>query len=260
VAKSTIQIEFITKHDIRSHEIATQVYQTLVDTSSKLIPEFINWHEPVNIPVQSLDTWLEHWSKPAIIKSELGNSDTDMGMLWSRRRVCRLRGEVEHRHDDQRHGSLIAIEADWHKNIHWEDLFDKLLTILKPEYASLNIISPEEFRCRNTSKYLRAGTLSRLVSWQYEGNWRRPDTWDKEAWNNYRFLPNLAWKTYLSKGFEGCYDKHILEKVCEIQPFNNGLVLKVSERLTSITDAFEAYELQRERVKLAFSDDVFKSD
>lgn len=259
MAKGIIRIEFITKRDIRSDDIAIQIYQKLIDISPKLAPQFVNWHEPVNIPVNSIDTWLAHWSKPATIKSELGSSETDMGMLWSRRNVCRVRGKVAHHADNQRLGSLVNIETDWHKNIRWEDLFDELLAILCPEYASINLISPDEFRFRNTPEYLGVGTISRLVSRKYEGNWRRPDVWDKEAWCRYRFLPNLAWRTYFSKGFVGCYDKTELAKECEIHPFKDGIIVTVGDSLESILRNFEAYNLRRERAKLAFTENVFSS-
>ena len=255
--KSEVQIELITKKDIRSSEIGREVFNILKTSSEKVLPEYVSKIEPVNIRIDSLETWLEHWSSPECSRYEGVTHDFDSGLIWRRRKSLKSWGAVTHGHDLIHQGSSVFISSTWNKSVEWESIFDLLVGIIEPEYAGIHVFGSDELSMRKSGEPFQVLAIWKLVSYKYEGNWRRPDSFDLKAWRDYRHLPDLPFKAYLSQGFKDQYDLSKLEEIGCLKHKGKGVYVKIADDLDFVVNDFPSFTTKRKKVRSAFSTGFF---
>ena len=131
------------------------------------------------------------------------------------------------------------------------------MEIVEPEYAGLHVFGPQELSTTQDKKPFQVLAIWKLVSDKYEGNWRRPDSFDLEAWKHYKHLPNLPFKVYLSSGFNSQYNLSKLgENVC-VEHFGNGISIRLTDKLDEVINDFQSFMTKRKKVRSAFVDGFF---
>lgn len=272
MAVSQIAIGLTTYQDISAEDTSLAVYEALKATSEKLLPEYVNWYEPVNIPVANHEDWKTHWCTDATMRTDGASSDVRFGALWRRRHSLQGWGQAQfasrsHKAED----SSLSLHYNWSPKVDWLALFRDLCEITVPAYAMLHLFTAEEIeanRRRGGEKTAVehfdgavTGETCFVTSIAPDGNLRRPDSWDRAARRTFRFLPQLSWANHLGAEFDGQYDFDVIRANADsVITGEDFVAFTISKRLADVMDDYDGFAQRRRRLRAAFRDGFFRID
>jgi len=243
--RPTVAIGITTYRDLRGKDIALDVLRALTETNVRLLPQFVNWHEPVNVALDSNDTWIRFW---------------ELNALWRRRHSVQSGGTIWHR-SDPTGDTTLSLDFRWDRSVDWWGLFGKLCEISCPAYGMVHLFTAEE---RKTLDYQVfdgpvVGEFAFTCRVAADGNFVRPDSWDMAARRSYRFLPELSWGNYFGPEFGGRYDRaelgwHVLHE--PVIP--EAAMFRLTSEIGDVIDGPQAFGLTRSRARTAFAEGTFR--
>lgn len=257
-----IAIGITTYEDISSVDIGRAVYDLLLEFGGKLQPEFVNWHEPVNIPVADPETWSRYWSIDAMTRVERGAIEFKFGPIWRRRSSLASTGSVSHGDRSERNAdSTFRLYARTAGSVDWLNLFSKLCTLFKPAYGMLHCFPTQEIKKLDYQSFdgAVAGEIAFTTRVAADGNLVRPDLWRLTFPRQFIYLPELSWANYFGPEWAGTYDVEGLIRLAHAAwRDEHGLFLQVSENLSDVSKNYETFSKQRDLLRTCFVPGTFR--
>jgi|GEM_PF-3865004 len=254
--------------DLSKPDTASAIFDLFAETTPRLIPEYVNISEPVNVPIVSKETWMDWWSSPAWHRVDGSKSEYSGGALWRRRHSLQGSGMANF---VSPHGTIpahkISMRYRWSPRIPWKDFFQGLCEITKPAYAMLHLFVEDELeRSRKLSIYTPAacrftGAVTYGFTWSVatDGNIRKPDAWDKERQTAFKHLPELSWANFFGPQFAGQFEPALLmEKGAEVRELDYGHTVFLSPLIEDIAADFGEFCAKRNQIREAFSPGFFR--
>ena len=251
-----VVIDVISKQDFAQEEFGQHLWNILA--VDKISPEFVGHAEPVNHPVSSVEDWLVHWAPKASIRVHNVSREFREGLLWRRRHASQGWGSIKFARGPAREFRL-HFESSWNTKVAWQSTFDSMVELFSPEYARLHLLQkPKRGEPRGTESFDILG-IRQLVSWETSlGQVRTPDSWEKEKWTEYIYLPQLSWRNFLGNGF---YDQVDIDSIRrqsrDVVETDSGLSFSITEALSDAIEFPERFSEQRARIRSSFSPGFF---
>ena len=270
--KPRIVLGITTYRDLRSTEIAEQIYDAFSAASPKLAPNRISvWLQ--HQPVANRSDFAKHWhtqmayeirasrSKTAPIRDE-GNSQ--VGANWRTTGALNGRGEVSFQPDrDKTRPDTLRIDHAFSPRVDWYELLHQLVQITEPAYAMLHVFNVEGTSCGHSiAPDEFSGALTgedRFVSWKTPaGTWRKPDKWERAERRRYRYLPNLPWANYLGPEFRDSFNlDQLREAVSDSCEMGDGMLFRTTSQLGDVLQAEFEFSERQAQLKRAFAEGTF---
>ncbi|MEL6954803.1 MAG: hypothetical protein AAFN09_08855 [Pseudomonadota bacterium] len=257
-----VAIGLTTYDDISSAEIARSVFRILQKTDARLCPEFVNWHEPINVPVNDEAVWLEYWSRDAVLRLHGSAMDTKLGGLWRRRRSVQSWGCVSHAstngwNDD----STLSLSFRWNASIDWWHLFSSLCNILNPAYGMLHLFTDTERKlvelCNFDGPVVGEGVFTNKLS--KDGNVIGVDRRKRTNPMQYCYIPELSWGNCFGVEFKGVFNPECLTKEAAFGKVDSGKTLiRITESLDDILNDHENFCAKRAYLRSLFRTGAFR--
>ncbi|WP_123876593.1 hypothetical protein [Fuscovulum blasticum] len=258
-----IAIGITTYEDISSVATGLAVYELLLELGGKLQPEFVNWHEPVNIPVADRETWSRYWSIDAMTRIEGGATELKFGPIWRRRTSLASTGSVTHGNRSGRDAaSTFQLSAKMAGSVDWLQLFSKLCTILKPAYGMLHCFPPEEVKRLDYLSFNGpvAGEIAFTARIASDGNLVRPDKQRRTFPRQFTYLPELSWANYFGPEWAGTYDvEGVIGRAHRAWRDENGVLIQVSENFADVSKNHVTFNKQRDLLRSCFVPGTFRT-
>ena len=261
--KSTdVVIGITTYDDISKSDTAQAVYDILHQCDARLTPEFINWHEPVNIPIEKLETWSHYWMTDAVIRAQGTATDVKIGAIWRRRKSVRNWGMVDHASGNNGNlDSTLIMVFNQKSGIDWFALFSELCALLRPAHGMLHQFPPQEIKLLDYHRFDNAvvGEMAFTGRVAEDGNKVFPDL-RKRTWpRQFKYLPELAWANYLGPELSATYDTaSILNCASRAWPNGHGLLFRITDGFDDVTEDHEQFSARRLELRDCFVAGTFR--
>tara|TARA_R110002096_G_scaffold105931_1_gene233125 strand:- start:145 stop:948 length:804 start_codon:yes stop_codon:yes gene_type:complete len=257
-----IVIGITTYDDISNSETARAVYNILHQCDAQLTPEFINWHEPVNIPIETLETWSHYWMTDAVIRGQGAPADIKIGAIWCRRRSVRSWGMVDHASGNNGNlDSTLIMRFNQKSGIDWFSLFSQLCALLRPAHGMLHQFPPQEKKMLDYNRFDSAVVGERAFTGRVakDGNKVFPDL-RKRTWpRQFKYLPELAWANYLGPELSATYDAvAILNFAARAWPNERGVLFRITDDFGDVTEDHERFSARRLELRDCFVAGTFR--
>lgn len=259
----TVAIGLTTYDDISSPEHARSVFKILKQVDSRLCPEFVNWHEPINIPISKEAVWVDYWAQSAVLRSYGSAMDIQLGSLWRRRRSVQSWGSVNHASkQDPSYDSTMSLSFRWNAQIDWWRLFSRLCDTLNPAYGMLHLFTDTERKrvelCNFDGPVVGEGAFINKLS--SDGNVVRVDRRKRTNPMQFRYLPELSWANYFGVEFESLFNPEHLTKAASFGKTEDGKTLiRISNKIEDILNDHENFCVKREKLRALFCTGVFRN-
>jgi hypothetical protein len=263
LTQSKIAIGITTYEDISSIETGLAVYELLLESGGKLQPQFVNWHEPVNIPVADRETWSRYWSIDAMTRIEGGATQFKIGPIWRRRTSLASTGTVHHGDRSGRDAaSTFQLSARMAGSVDWLHLFRRLCTLLKPAYGMLHCFPTHEIKKLDYLSFDGpvAGEIAFTTRVASDGNLVRPDLRQRTFPRKFIYLPELSWANYFGPEWAGTYDvEGVTGRAHGAWRDEHGLLVQVSENFSDVSKNHETFNKRRDLLRSCFVPGTFRT-
>ncbi|WP_343642562.1 hypothetical protein [Roseateles sp.] len=227
-----------------------ELLRALVNADARLMPEKVGNHEPLNIPVHSVEDCEPYWAvrdrpKGTILENNAAN------FLWKRARSIKSTGYVKHRHcnihGEERPGWII-FKSDVDKKINWYEIFRYLCLAFEPVYATLHIVAIIE---QNSSAYTEEEKSSFGFNDHVMG---LPYVALKG-----RGLANISWANYFGPDLKGeVRQPEIRDAKFLVEEIGDGVMLRVTDNLLDVADDFDEFSRRRNKLRTFFREGTFR--
>lgn len=257
--QTRVAIGITTYQDISGKDHARFVYDALCQTDHRLCPEFVNWHEPINIAIENQEIWTEYWAQNATIEFEGIVSNTKFGGLWRRRKSVQNWGMVNHilPKNGEPRTSTLMMDFRWHAKIDWWQLFSELCNGFETTYGMLHLFTPEEIKPLDYQAFDGpvCGEHSFAAKPNKYGQYPRTSDGSKI----FSFLPELSWANYLGPKFAHLYDEEIIcANAYNAKLDGQSLMFRVSQNLGDVMHEHEMFSNKRMILRKAFTKGTFR--
>lgn len=257
-----VVIGITTYDDISNSDTARAVYDILHQCDVRLTPEFINWHEPVNIPIEKLETWSHYWMTDAVIRGQGTSTDVKTGAIWRRRKTVRNWGMVHHASGNNGNfDSTLIMVFNQKRGIDWFTLFSELCALLRPAHGMLHQFPPQEIKQLDYHRFDSAVVGENAFTGRVaeDGNKVFPDL-RKRTWpRQFKYLPELAWANYLGQELSATYDTAaILNRASRAWPNELGLLFRITDSFDDVTEDHERFSARRLELRDCFVAGTFR--
>ncbi|MDB5433145.1 MAG: hypothetical protein JWP35_4261 [Caulobacter sp.] len=263
-----VVIGITTYIDITDPAFGAALFDAYTATSDRLAPNQVKVWSTTTPIVTAADfgrLWLTRTPYEAREKrgGEITNkSEFLIGAEWRRTGVMSGTGQVHFRYDPADANSL-QLEGTYSSKIDWPELFERLIAIFSPSYAMLHLFTPTELEPHPNSRFGFNGAVfgePHFTSWlSSNGDWRKPDSFDREARRQYRFLTELSWANYLGSEFEGQYDAGVIKsEAASARKLGNGFLFQATTKPDDVVNSPQMFRSKRDTLKKAFRPGFFR--
>ena len=206
--KATVAIGLTAYNDMSGPEHAKYVFEILHQTDPKLCPEFVNWHDPVNVPILNESVWTEYWAQDAVFKGNGSARDVKFFGMWRRRHSIKSQGMVNHG-SEQGIGnpSTLSLTFRWSAKIDRWYLFSSLCDVFTPAYGMLHLFTDAEKKRVELCSFDRpvVGEVAFVNKLSSDGNLIRIDRRKRTIPMRFSYIPELSWANYFGSEFEDLF-------------------------------------------------------
>jgi hypothetical protein len=244
--------------------IGRDVYRVLGQLSSKLVPEFANWHEPVNVPISSEDDWATIWCTNTEMRAAGSSFQTNLGSFWRRKHSIKSSGSVSFS-GGSRQDATFAMQANWSPDIQWWDLFTALCQLTKPAHGMVHLLTDTESAVIPKGRFAPemftdfvGGEMTFTGKVSPDGNLITPDIWNHEARRNYCSMPQLAWGNWLGGEFAGQYDPDRISSIAaNFRRIGDACRFSVTNNIADLIEDYGKFSEARRKLRKAFREGFF---
>lgn len=245
-----IFISIISKVDSTDWQFGEQILKTLEQADSRLLPEKVGNFEPLRATTKSVDDCRAYWanfynsSTPGLEK----NSDD---FIWKRTKSIKSSGQMLHKRRSL-NGSVKAARLVFRsaadRKVAWPELFKNLCRILDPKYGTLHLVTDIEdvdgaFGEEADASYATNDFLNGVP----------PFRLDEQG------PANICWGNYFGPEFsDELSNNGNIESVFQCESIQQGNFAFVTDNIFDVSDNFEYFSNQREKLKGAFRKGFFR--
>lgn len=248
--KSSVRISVISPLETSDWNIGRELLAAFQYTESRLVPQKVGTFEPLKHAVSCIDDCAPFWAIPQSpnIKGLECNAD---GFIWKRTNAVKSYGHMMHEHrniyGDVR-DAWFVFGAAFDRKIVWLRLFERIYEVLKPRYATLNILgsvedSPNAFGKEADASYATNDHLRGLAPIALEQ----------------RGLANLAAVNFFGPDLKGeVSEESIREAGFPIERFGHEFLVQVAENVFAAEDDFAEFSRRRSELRKLFREGLFR--
>ena len=209
----------------RPREFGERYLKVFFDEFPGLKPQTVNYTEPINKPVETIEDALEYWGQ--------------LTFYWRRKNAPRTYGSVSESGNFGSDG--VRLKCDWKSTIDWFSLFKRLVETTNSNAAYLHLFCDHELQpvtFGSPNHDFRLGAAGAALR---------------------NGIPGIGWANYFGSDYAKEVDPALLRKNgFEVEPFENGYIFKVSPDITDVKTDYEAFDKRRQLLRSLFRQEVFQ--
>jgi len=214
----------------------------LTTFDDRLVPQFLdNWGVKRNF--ESVDACEPHWSPRATMKGGPDNyyyDEFELSITFTRKRVAKYRAKLDHTSQDRSGGKIygwLSFKSEYHEAINWSEFFIGLCDILGSSSAKLHCFTNGEKRWSLVGRARFENIPHHLL---VPAKYVQEQTKDSAYYIEDDLVQKIS-----DKGFS-------------IEKFNDGYLIKVSDKLEDVLSDYETFSRRRDELKSLFPPGVFR--
>lgn len=222
--KKYVLISLVTRQKLIKEPYGRRILSIFYDEYPLLSPQFANYYEPVNNPINSVDEALEYWGKAPFL--------------------CRRKKSIVgswYVSEDNNNIGWLTFEYNWNPKINWYQLFKELVVITDTYFGYIHVFSDNEVE--------PAGVGSAIGSFL----WGTPSIHLKKG------IPQLGWANYFGEEYVKEIDVSLLQKNgFDVEELGEGYLFHVTDKLSDVIDNYAHFDERRKHLKSLFRPDLFQ--
>jgi hypothetical protein len=222
--KKHLLISIVTRKKMIEEPYGRNILSLFYDKYPLLAPQYANFYEPINKPINNPDEALEYWE--------------DEEFLGRRRNAVVGSWYIS---PDRIKEGWLTFKYNWRSKIDWFKLFQELMTLTEGYFGYVHVITDTERE--------PAGAGSAICCFLYG----TPGVHLKKG------IPNLGWAHYFGEEYVKELDIPLLEKNgFKVQKLGDGYVFQLTDNLSDVIDNYDHFDERRKVMKSLFRPDLFQ--
>lgn len=224
--KKEVLITLMTDRETKTEAFCREFLELLYLKYPALSPEFVSFEEPINVPIENVESALKFFKV----------DDT----LW-KKRGAGMYGHIIHNWSNN--AATVKILIRYTKKFFLGNLFEDMIKICEPRYAYVHLCTEEELDSPLEDSLITAD-LFRCAA---------------DAPIRNKEFNNLAWMNYFSDPYLARLNISGLKELeFDVEYFHKGVILKVSENIEDIVTDLDEFIRRRKIAKSCFDDKFFR--
>ncbi|MBA3814656.1 MAG: hypothetical protein H0X26_09310 [Alphaproteobacteria bacterium] len=222
--KKYVLISLVTRKKMNQEPYGRKILSLFYDHYSELAPQYANFYEPINKPVNTVEGALAFWEDEMFL--------------------CRRRNLVAgwwHVSEDISKVGRIKFEYDWNKKVDWFKLFYDLVMISEAYFGYVHVFTEREIEPAAIGSSISAFQMGAAGFHLKKG------------------IPQLGWAHYFGEEYVKEIDVPLLQKHgFDVQKFGEGYVFHITDKLSDVIDNYEHFDERRKLLKSLFRPTLFQ--
>jgi len=222
--KKYVLLSLVTRKELPREPYGRRILSLFYDKYPLLAPQYANYYEPIDNPVNSADEALEYWGHDPFL--------------------CRRKKSVSgwwHVSEDVSKISRMKFEYDWSVKVDWFKLFRELVTISEAYFGYVHVFTEREIEPAAIGSSI-SGFLMGIAGFHLK-----------------KGIPNLGWAHYFGEEYVKEIDVSLLKKHgFDVQKLGEGYVFHITENLSDVIDSYVSFDERRKLLKSLFRPDLFQ--
>jgi len=215
----------------------------LTTFDDRFVPQFLdNWG--VKRDFESVEACEPFWAPTTTLTrrgpDNYSSTEINLSVTFTRRRVVKYRAKLNHTSVDTTGGNIsgwLSFKADYREAINWSEFFAGLCDVLESNSGRLHCFGNDEKR------------------WSLIGQVEFKNLAD-------HFLVPAKYVQEETKDFAYYIEDDLVQKISDrgfsIEKFNDGYLIKVSDRLDDVLSDYETFSRRRDELKFLFPPGAFR--
>ncbi|MBY0273449.1 MAG: hypothetical protein K2X02_08630 [Alphaproteobacteria bacterium] len=222
--KKYVLLSLVTRQKLMKEPYGRKILALFYDQYPLLAPQYANFYEPINKPINNVDEALQYWEgDPFLCRRK--NSIVGWGNIGS----------------DRIGVNCIEFEYNWNTKIDWFKLFKELVAITEAYFGYVHVF---------TEKEIEPAGAGSAISCFLNGT---PGVHLKKG------IPNLGWGHYFGEEYVKEVDVPLLQKHgFDVQKLGEGYVFHITENLSDVIKKYDEFDERRKLLKSLFRPDLFQ--
>jgi hypothetical protein len=222
--KKRVLISIVTRKKMTEEPYGRNILSLFYDKYPLLAPQYANFYEPINKPINNPDEALEFWE--------------DEEFMGRRRNA--VVGSWNVSEDIDRIGRLI-FEYNWDAKTDWFKLFQELIDLTEAYFGYVHVFTDREREPAAVGSAIFGFTRGMAGFHLKKG------------------IPNLGWAHYFGEEYVKELDISLLEKNgFKVQKLGDGYVFQLTDNLSDVIDNYDHFDERRKVLKSLFRPDLFQ--
>lgn len=222
--KKYVLLSLVTHKKLTKEPYGRRLLSLFYDHYPLLVPQYANFYEPINKPINTVDEALVYWEDETFL--------------------CRRRNSVAgwgHVSEDISKIGRIKLEYDWNPKIDWFYLFQELITITEAYFGYVHVFTKNEIEPAAVGSAI-GGFMMGMAGFHLK-----------------KGIPNLGWGHYFGEEYVKEIDAALLQKHgFDVQQFGEGYLFHITDKLSDVIDDYEHFNERRKELKSLFRPDLFQ--
>lgn len=222
--KKYVLLSFVTRKKLTKEPYGRKMLSLFYDKYPLLAPQYANYYEPINNPVNSADEALEYWGYDPFL--------------------CRRKSSVSgwwYVSEDISKIGYLKIKYDWNPKVDWFTLFKELVSITEAFFGYVHVFTEREIEPAGAGSAIDCFIRGTPAIHLKKG------------------IPNLGWGHYFGEEYVKEIDISLLKRRgFEVQKFGEGYVFHITENLSDVIDNYDYFDEKRKLLKSLFRPDLFQ--
>jgi hypothetical protein len=222
--KRYVLLSLVTREKLDKENYGRKILSLFYEQYPELAPQYSNFYEPLNKPINTVDEALKYWVKEAF--------------LFRRSKTVVMYGNIG---PDRIGVGCIKFEYNWNVQNNWFKLFQELVALSKSYFGYIHVFSDRE---------IEPGGAGSAVGCFTRGT---PGVHLKKG------IPQLGWAHYFGEEYVKEIDVKLLQQHdFDVQKFGEGYLFHITDKLSDVIDNYDYFDERRKLLKSLFRPTLFQ--